>query len=78
MNWLYESDGEAHNKTHYIIAENLEGTTLKETFLRIDCVSRKQAIRLIKEIGKLTYKELKIEGYIKWKPKNKFWQNWKQ
>ena len=46
MKWHYESDGDAHCKTHYIYKTNLEGRSLKETFLRIDCRSKQQAIRL--------------------------------
>ena len=46
MKWYYESDGDPHCKTHYLCKTNLEGKSLKETFLRIDCKSKLQATRL--------------------------------
>ena len=51
MKWKYESDGEINQKTHYLCAENLEGKTLKETFLRIDCPSKKEALRLLPKLN---------------------------
>jgi len=46
MTWHYESDGEDHNKTHYVFAENQNGKNLKETFLRIDVENQRLALKL--------------------------------
>lgn len=51
MNWKYESDGDPHNKTHYITAENENGKTLKDTFLRIDVPNRNQGLLLANNLN---------------------------
>lgn len=60
MKWHYESDGDAHNKTHYITAENPNGSSLKDTFLRVDVRNRKTGTKLA---GLLNLLEISTRNY---------------